>query len=70
MRDRAYANGLILGLVTKCLVRTSVADCPLHHLEGLSIDAQIVNIEQLSDAEVVEIVNHHQQCLEVHCKMI
>ncbi len=69
MRDREHENGLILGLVAKCLVRPVVVDCPLHHLEGLSLDAQILNIEQLSDAEVDEIVIHHKQCIKTYTRM-
>ncbi len=66
MRDRSLENGLILGLVTNCLVRPSVADCPLHHLQGLDLDEQIVQIEQLADAEMEELLRLHQQCIAVH----
>ncbi len=69
MRDRAHENGLVLGLVAKCLVRRTVVDCPLYHLEGLSLDAQILNIEQLSDAEIDEIVIHHEQCLQTNARI-
>ncbi len=66
MKDRAHVNGLVLGLVANCLVRRTVSDCPLYHLEGLSLESQITNIEQLSDAEMSEIVCHHQECMEAH----
>lgn len=66
MRNRAHENGLILGLVARCLTRPTVIDCPLYYLQGLSLDEQILSIEQLSDAEIDEIVLHHERCLEVH----
>jgi hypothetical protein len=69
MRDRAHENGLILGLVTKCLVRPAVMDCPLFYLEGLSLDVQINKIEGLSDAEIDEIVHHHEHCMEMHIRI-
>jgi hypothetical protein len=69
MRNRSLENGLILGLVANCLVRPGVVDCPLQHLEDLSLDAQILKIEQLSDAEVDEIVMHHQQCMAAHADL-
>ena len=70
MRDRSHENGLVLGLVVNCLVRSSVSYCPLSHLETLSLDEQIVNIEQLSNAEIDAIVMHHHECLETNSKMI
>lgn len=69
MRNRSLENGLILGLVANCLVRPDVTDCPLQHLEDLSLDAQIVKIENLSDSEVDEIVTHHQQCMALHATL-
>ena len=70
MRNREQENGLILGLVANCLIRPDVTDCPLQHLEYLSLDIQIVKIEQLSDAEIAEIVLHHQQCMERHSPIL
>lgn len=66
MRDRSLENGLILGFVTNCLVRPSVPDCPLHHLQGMALDEQIVQIEQLADAEMDELLRLHQQCIAVN----
>lgn len=69
MLEREHENGLILGLLAQCRVRATVDDCPLAYLEGLSLDAQIMAIEQLSDGEVAEIVSHHLHCMEQHTHM-
>ena len=70
MQEREHKNGLILGLLAQCLVRSSGQYCPLSHLAGLHLDEQIARVEKLSDFEVAEIMAHHQDCEENYSRMV
>ncbi len=65
MRERSHANGLIIGLVSSCLVRPSITNCPLSYLQTMDLDEQIAQIEQLSDAEIGAIMTHHHKCMSM-----
>ncbi|MFZ5765436.1 MAG: hypothetical protein ACOY4H_07540 [Thermodesulfobacteriota bacterium] len=46
-----------------CPLGESLADCPLNDIMRLSVEARTQCIDDMHDAEVTQILNHHQACI-------
>lgn len=61
-QGRIEQNAFLLGLLSKCLVRTRVHACPLADIAMKAIDEQLIFIENLSDRQIARILSYQQKC--------
>ncbi|MCK5196506.1 MAG: hypothetical protein KAQ71_22025 [Desulfobulbaceae bacterium] len=67
-QERAELDAFLLGLLSNCLVRKTVNNCPLASIALKNIDEQLLFIEELSDSEIDRVVSYHQECFAKHTR--
>lgn len=61
IRDsRAWIKGLVMG----CPFGEPEADCPLKEIRKKPLTERLAYVNNLTDAEVSDILLHHKRCLE------
>ena len=58
---RTWAKILLLD---GCPLEETVTNCPLNGIIELSSDGRMTKLNQMSNADLEEIIAHHQNCIE------